>query len=55
MKKVFKEPRFQLVQMELQEGILQSQSLQTLPDTEFDGGEPLGSRQGNNTIWEQHL
>ena len=55
MKKVFKEPRFQLVLMELQEGILQSQSLQTLPDTELDGGEPLGSRQGNNTIWEQHL
>ena len=51
MKKIFKEPRFQLIQMELQDGILQTTSPQNLSDTEFEDNEPLGSRQDGNIIW----
>ena len=55
MKKIFREPRFQLVEMEPGDGILQSQSQQKLPDNELDSGEPLGTRQDNNAIWEHNL
>lgn len=55
MKKIFREPRILLVEIEPGDGILQSQSQQTLPDNELDSGEPLGTRQDNNAIWEHNL